>query len=212
MGSGGGPGGMADIFDLFTGGGGGGRGRSQRERRSEDVNHKLVVTLEDLYNGCTKKMSLSRNLPCDPCHGTGTKSGKKYECSVGQEAALGLLPAFWPVVLAKTRASFNLKIIFGLSCACQATTARDTRALPAHQTHTLHPSLCATNAHALKTDSSFSTMHARRHAVVQACKCTYARWARAWFSRSKRAAPAATALGTERLPVTSARRARGSAS
>ncbi|KAG1668475.1 hypothetical protein FOA52_005248 [Chlamydomonas sp. UWO 241] len=79
----GGPGGsMNDIFDMFTGGGGGGgRGRSQRERKSEDVSHKLAVTLDDLYNGTTKKLSLSRNLPCSPCSGSGTKSGKKYECS-----------------------------------------------------------------------------------------------------------------------------------
>ena len=53
MGAGGGGGGMADIFDLFTGGGGG-RGGRQRERKSEDVQHKLAVTLEDLYNGTTK--------------------------------------------------------------------------------------------------------------------------------------------------------------
>jgi DnaJ family protein A protein 2 len=51
MGAGGG-GGMSDIFDMFTGGGG--RGRSQRERKSDDVQHKLTVTLEDLYNGTTK--------------------------------------------------------------------------------------------------------------------------------------------------------------
>ncbi|MEW5300082.1 MAG: hypothetical protein WDW38_002919 [Sanguina aurantia] len=77
-GGGGGGGGMADIFDLF-GGGGGGRGR-QRERRSEDVVHKLVVSLEELYSGATKKLSLARNLPCDSCRGSGSKSGKKYEC------------------------------------------------------------------------------------------------------------------------------------
>lgn len=32
--------------------------------------------------GARRKLSLSRNLPCDPCKGTGTKSGKKYECAV----------------------------------------------------------------------------------------------------------------------------------
>lgn len=69
---------MSDIFDLFGGGGG---GRSRREKRSDDVQHKLVCTLEELYNGTTKKLSLSRNLPCDGCKGSGTKSGKKYECS-----------------------------------------------------------------------------------------------------------------------------------
>lgn len=52
---GGGGGGMADIFDLFTGGGGrGGGGGRPRERKSEDVVHKLAVSLEELYNGGTK--------------------------------------------------------------------------------------------------------------------------------------------------------------
>jgi DnaJ family protein A protein 2 len=53
MGGPGGGGGMADIFDMFMGGGGGRRG-APRERRSEDVVHKLAVSLEDLYNGATK--------------------------------------------------------------------------------------------------------------------------------------------------------------
>ena len=53
MGSGGPGGGMADIFDLFSGGRGGGGGR-QRERKSDDVVHKLSVSLEELYNGATK--------------------------------------------------------------------------------------------------------------------------------------------------------------
>mmetsp|Transcript_5398 Transcript_5398/g.11894 ORF Transcript_5398/g.11894 Transcript_5398/m.11894 type:complete len:435 (+) Transcript_5398:126-1430(+) len=79
MGGGGGGGGMADIFDLFTGGRGGRGG--PRERRSEDVMHKLAVTLEDLYSGATKKLSLSRNISCDSCHGSGSKSGKRAECA-----------------------------------------------------------------------------------------------------------------------------------
>ena len=54
MGGGGGGGGMGDIFDMFMGGGRGGGGRSQRERKSEDVVHKLAVSLEELYNGGTK--------------------------------------------------------------------------------------------------------------------------------------------------------------
>jgi DnaJ family protein A protein 2 len=74
---------MADIFDLFTGGaGGGGRGgRGGRERRSEDVVHKLAVSLEELYKGVVKKLSLSRKLPCGGCKGTGSRTGKRYECS-----------------------------------------------------------------------------------------------------------------------------------
>lgn len=58
MGSGAGAGGMADIFDMFMGGGmGGGRGRP-RERRSEDVVHKLSASLVELYQGATKCVAL----------------------------------------------------------------------------------------------------------------------------------------------------------
>jgi len=79
-GGGGGGGGMADIFDLFGMGGGGGGGRP-RERRSENVVHKLTVSLEDAYNGAVKKLSMARNIACDGCRGSGTKSGRKYECT-----------------------------------------------------------------------------------------------------------------------------------
>ncbi|KAI8463685.1 MAG: DnaJ-like protein [Monoraphidium minutum] len=81
MGAGGGGGGgsMADLFgELF---GGGGRGGRARERRSEDVVHKLQVALEDLYTGTTKKLSLARKVACGACKGTGSRSGKRYECN-----------------------------------------------------------------------------------------------------------------------------------
>lgn len=77
---GGAPGGpMADIFDLF---GGGGRARPNRERRGENVMHQLKVSLEEMHNGATRKLSLSRNIKCDTCGGQGTKSGKRYPCEV----------------------------------------------------------------------------------------------------------------------------------
>ncbi|KAM7522639.1 hypothetical protein LguiA_012541 [Lonicera macranthoides] len=68
-GMGGGGGGMHDPFDIFQsffggspfGGGGGGSSRGRRQRRGEDVVHPLKVSLEDLYNGTSKKLSLSRN-------------------------------------------------------------------------------------------------------------------------------------------------------
>ncbi len=52
-GPGGGAGGMQDIFDMFTGGGGGRRGQP-RERRGENVVHRLKVSLEEVYNGGTR--------------------------------------------------------------------------------------------------------------------------------------------------------------
>ena len=64
-GAGGGFGSPMDIFDMFFGGG----GRMQRERRGKNVVHQLTVTLEDLYNGATRKLALQKNVICDKCEG-----------------------------------------------------------------------------------------------------------------------------------------------
>ncbi|KAJ4807967.1 DNAJ [Rhynchospora pubera] len=82
---GGGPGGVDpfDIFSSFFGGGGfggGGSSRGRRQRRGEDVVHPLKVSLEDLYNGTSKKLSLSRNVLCSKCKGKGSKSGASMKC------------------------------------------------------------------------------------------------------------------------------------
>ena len=50
-----------DIFNSFFGGGGGGSSR-QRQRKTQDVMHKLGVPLEELYNGSTKKLALNRHI------------------------------------------------------------------------------------------------------------------------------------------------------
>ncbi|KAG6480921.1 hypothetical protein ZIOFF_057509 [Zingiber officinale] len=73
-----------DIFESFFGGspfGGGGSSRGRRQRRGEDVIHPLKVSLEDLYNGTSKKLSLSRNVICQKCSGKGSKSGVSTKCS-----------------------------------------------------------------------------------------------------------------------------------
>lgn len=46
-----------------------GNGRGQRQKRGEDVVHSLNVSLEDLYRGTSKKLSLSRNVICSKCKG-----------------------------------------------------------------------------------------------------------------------------------------------
>ncbi|XP_057534995.1 dnaJ protein homolog ANJ1 [Amaranthus tricolor] len=81
----GGGGGMHDPFDIFSsffGGSpfGGGSSRGRRQRRGEDVIHPLKVSLEDLYSGTTKKLSLSRNVICSKCSGKGSKSGASMKC------------------------------------------------------------------------------------------------------------------------------------
>ena len=75
----------SDIFSqLFGFGGGmfGGPGRSRGPRRGQDTIHQLKVSLEDLYNGKTSKLQLSRNLICKTCNGVGGKAGSRKACSV----------------------------------------------------------------------------------------------------------------------------------
>ncbi|CAH2065509.1 unnamed protein product [Thlaspi arvense] len=72
MGGGGGGHDPFDIFSSFFGGspfGTGGSSRGRRQRRGEDVVHPLKVSLEDVYLGTTKKLSLSRNALCSKCNG-----------------------------------------------------------------------------------------------------------------------------------------------
>lgn len=71
-----------DIFESFFGGGGFGGGGSSRGRKKhgEDVTHPLKVSLEEVYNGTTKKLSLSRNVLCKKCKGKGSKSGSSGRC------------------------------------------------------------------------------------------------------------------------------------
>ncbi|GMH43372.1 hypothetical protein BSKO_11294 [Bryopsis sp. KO-2023] len=78
--NGGGGGGMQDIFESMFGGGGGSRRR--QDAKGEDIVHKISVKLEDLYNGATRKLALTRKIKCVPCEGTGTKSKERYDCKV----------------------------------------------------------------------------------------------------------------------------------
>ncbi|KAM9814407.1 dnaJ homolog subfamily A member 4 [Syngnathus typhle] len=66
-----------DIFNMFFGGG----GRMQRERRGKNIVHQLSVSLEDMYNGCTRKLALQKNVVCEKCEGYGGKKGTLEKCS-----------------------------------------------------------------------------------------------------------------------------------
>ncbi|ESN92603.1 hypothetical protein HELRODRAFT_95902 [Helobdella robusta] len=67
-----------DIFDMFFGGGR--RGRSGPPK-GKDVVHQIKVTLEELYNGSTRKLSLQKNIICPKCEGRGGKAGSVEKCA-----------------------------------------------------------------------------------------------------------------------------------
>jgi DnaJ family protein A protein 1 len=63
-----------DIFNMFFGGGGGGGGPfggggGRQESRGKNLVHQLAVSLEELYNGATRKLALQKNVICDKCEG-----------------------------------------------------------------------------------------------------------------------------------------------
>lgn len=59
--------GPTDIFDLLSG-----RGRETNEaKRTSDTSFTLKVSLEDLYNGTTKKIAINRDRICSSCEGRG---------------------------------------------------------------------------------------------------------------------------------------------
>jgi len=67
-----------DIFDMFFGGGGGRRHRGPQ--KGKDVIHQLKVSLEDMYNGSTRKLALQKNVICNKCEGRGGKEGCVEPC------------------------------------------------------------------------------------------------------------------------------------
>ncbi|XP_055739404.1 dnaJ homolog subfamily A member 1 isoform X2 [Salvelinus fontinalis] len=75
-GGGGGFGSPMDIFDMFFGGG----GRLHRERRGKNVVHQLTVSLEDLFNGATRKLAVQKNVICERCEGRGGRKGAVEMC------------------------------------------------------------------------------------------------------------------------------------
>jgi DnaJ homolog subfamily A member 2 len=67
---------------MFFGGGGrgsGGRGGRPGKQKGQDVVHSMKVTLEQLYNGATKKLAINREVidqsfgvsECNECNGRG---------------------------------------------------------------------------------------------------------------------------------------------
>lgn len=66
---------MADIFDEFFGGGGGRRG-SGRERGA-DLRYNLEISLEEAFEGKSVEIEVPTSVTCEPCSGSGAKSGTR---------------------------------------------------------------------------------------------------------------------------------------
>ena len=74
-----------DIFESIFGGGfggfGGGRG-SRGPQRGADLRTSVDITFEEAAFGTQKEITITKNVSCDDCEGTGSKSKNTKRCSV----------------------------------------------------------------------------------------------------------------------------------
>jgi len=63
-----------DFGDIF--GSGGARG-SARQRRGNDLQVKVSLTLEEISNGATKKIKVNKQVGCKTCSGKGARPGSE---------------------------------------------------------------------------------------------------------------------------------------
>lgn len=81
---------MDDIFsqfgDIFGGGGspfesffGGGRSGGRSVRKGSNLRIKLKLTLDEIANGCEKKIKVKRHVSCETCNGSGAKDSSSLQ-------------------------------------------------------------------------------------------------------------------------------------
>lgn len=58
---------MSDMDDFF------GRHREERKPRGSDIVMKIPISIDEIYNGCTKKVKYKRYVRCKDCNGVGGK-------------------------------------------------------------------------------------------------------------------------------------------
>jgi len=106
-GGGGGGSGMSpeDIFShIFESGffGGGGVRSTRGPRKTKDIVRELNITLEELYNGATRKEKHIKSVVCTNCEGTGCNSKKRIVCqSCGGSGVRVLIRQFGIGVITK---------------------------------------------------------------------------------------------------------------
>lgn len=69
-----------DLMSQLFGRGRGGA-RKSGTPKGEDMVQAIGATLEDLYNGKTNRVTISRSKPCTACEGRGGKAGAEKSCS-----------------------------------------------------------------------------------------------------------------------------------
>lgn len=73
---------VSDIFESFFGGGFGGRSSGRGgPKRGADLKCSVELTFEEAAFGTEKEIALNKNVPCDTCEGTGSKTKTTARCT-----------------------------------------------------------------------------------------------------------------------------------
>ncbi len=70
---------MGDIFEQFFGGGG--QRRTRRNGRGSDLKYRVKMDFMESMEDQEIVINIARDIPCEKCSGTGSKSGKMKDCS-----------------------------------------------------------------------------------------------------------------------------------
>lgn len=70
-------GGIEDLFEMFMGAAGGGRARRRAGFDGEDIQVQATISLQEVLQGKTEKLSYRRKSKCAECTGTGVRGGGK---------------------------------------------------------------------------------------------------------------------------------------
>lgn len=77
----GGFGDFTDIFESFFGGGGSSSRRSSGPQKGRDVHVHYDITFEEAIFGTKKEIPVTKDVICDACNGTGSKSKNAKTCT-----------------------------------------------------------------------------------------------------------------------------------
>ena len=85
--------GFDDLLSHLFGFGSSGMSGESRRPKTRDIVREIPATLEELYNGAEKEITIERHVICPACKGTGCKEGKKpKECETckGKGQVIGI--------------------------------------------------------------------------------------------------------------------------
>lgn len=69
------------LGSFFSGGfGGGPRAGGTPRQRGANIRVKVKLTLQDIEKGVKKKIKVSKYVPCEHCHGSGSENGEMETC------------------------------------------------------------------------------------------------------------------------------------